>query len=129
MSNAWRMADASSVRVNQPTHYRLVACLVYHFNEGLSIISREIFEFLDLIVIREYGRYQVDAFVYGKCANDQQFPCGVAALEVTVKPTDVVTRMNEKVTIFGVLVRLPKPLDAGWVPDPNSVVSVPTACA
>ena len=51
-------------------------CLVYHINESLGIVSREIFKYLELIVVREDGLYQTEALVRGKAGIDQPFPCG-----------------------------------------------------
>jgi len=48
--------------------------LVYHVNEDLGIITREISDHLDLLMVREDGRYQRDALVRGKGRADQPFP-------------------------------------------------------
>ena len=64
-------------------------CLIYCIDEGLGIISREVFDHLDLIGVREDGRYQTNTLVYGKGISDQPFPSGnVTTREDTVKLTD-----------------------------------------
>ena len=53
---------------------------VYHVNKGLSIISREMSDHLDLIAVREDGRYQGGALVRGKGIADQPVPGGEVAI-------------------------------------------------
>ena len=48
--------------------------LVYNVDERLGVVLREIFDHLDLIIIRENFRNQSDTFVYGKSIADQSFP-------------------------------------------------------
>lgn len=48
--------------------------LVYNVDERLGIVPREIFDHLDLIIIRENFRNQSDTFVHGKSIADQFFP-------------------------------------------------------
>jgi hypothetical protein len=48
------------------------AYLVYHVDKGLGVVSTEISNHLDLIMIREDGRYQRDAITCGKGIADQQ---------------------------------------------------------
>ena len=63
--------------------------LVYHVNKGLGIISREMSDHLNLITVREDGRYQRSAFVHRKGIADQPFPSGkIATHEDTVKLTE-----------------------------------------
>ena len=47
---------------------------VYQVDKGLGIISREAFDRLHLIAIREDGRYQGDALVRGRGRTNQSFP-------------------------------------------------------
>jgi hypothetical protein len=44
--------------------------LVYHVDKGLGIVSTEISNRLDLIMIQEDGRYQRDAIMCGKAVAD-----------------------------------------------------------
>ena len=48
--------------------------LVHNINEYLGIVHREVFDHLDLIIIRENCRNQSDMFIYGKGIADQLFP-------------------------------------------------------
>ena len=62
--------------------------LVYHVNKGLGIVSTEMPDYLDLIMVRKNGFDQRDALVKGKCRTDQLFPGWRAAVhEETVKLT------------------------------------------
>ena len=49
-------------------------CLVYHIDEGLCIIPREVSDHLCLIAIRESYRDQRDTLVHGEGIADQSFP-------------------------------------------------------
>ena len=63
--------------------------LVYHVDKNLGILPGEIFERLELITIREDGRYQIDALVWKKGRADQPFPGGrVTGRGNAVKPTN-----------------------------------------
>ena len=63
-------------------------CLIYRIDEGLGIISRQVFDRLDLITIGKDGRYHCDTFVGGKVAADQTYPGGkITKCEDTVKET------------------------------------------
>jgi hypothetical protein len=44
--------------------------LIYHVNKGLGITSKEMSDRLDLITVREDGRYQRGALVRGKRIAD-----------------------------------------------------------
>lgn len=60
---------------------------VNHINEGLGIVSGEIFKHRKLITIREDGLDQINAFMCRKGGADQPFPCRrVPKLENAVKP-------------------------------------------
>jgi hypothetical protein len=48
--------------------------LVDRIDKGLGVIPREVSDQLDLIMVRENGRYQRYAFIYGKGVVDQSFP-------------------------------------------------------
>ena len=65
------------------------ACLVYHVDKGLGIVSREAFDFLYLRRVREDRLYQGDAPVLGKGVADQSLPGGrFTAHDDTVRLTD-----------------------------------------
>ena len=48
--------------------------LVYHINKVLGIVTRKLFNHLDLIVILEHFRDQRDLIVCGKSMISQLFP-------------------------------------------------------
>ena len=48
--------------------------VVHCVDEGLSIVPREVFDYLDLIAVREDCHDQGGAFVRGKGTTDQPFP-------------------------------------------------------
>jgi hypothetical protein len=60
--------------------------LIYYVDKVLGILSREMFDCLDLVIIREDGNYQRDALVCGEGIADQSLPgWRVTADEDTVK--------------------------------------------
>jgi hypothetical protein len=71
-----RQCEEALVGINQQalrrdgtgTHF------IYQVDKGLSINSRETFDRLHLIAIREDGRYQGDVLVRGRGRTDQPFP-------------------------------------------------------
>ena len=48
--------------------------LVHNIDECLCIMHREVFDHLDLVIIRENCRNQSDMLVHGKGIADQLFP-------------------------------------------------------
>ena len=69
--------------------------IVYHIDEDLSIISREISDHFDAIAVREDGHYQGDAFLWGEGITDQPFPgWDVTAHEKVVKSMNVYDHQN-----------------------------------
>jgi hypothetical protein len=87
-----RQYEEAFAGINQPALRRGDAGthLVYQVDKGPGIISREIFDSLHLIVVREDGRYQGDALVCGKGRTYQPFPeWGVTTHEKTISSTDV----------------------------------------
>lgn len=62
--------------------------LIYRVDKGLGVVFGETNDNLDLIGIREDGRYQKSAIVRGKLVADQTFPGGkVASHKNAVKLT------------------------------------------
>ena len=53
---------------------RVGTYLVYHINKVLGIVTRNLFNHLDLIVIQEHFRDQRDPIVCGKSMISQLFP-------------------------------------------------------
>ena len=54
----------------------MIARLIDHVNECLSVIPGEIFEHLKLITIGEGGLDQIGTLMCGEGGVDQSFPCG-----------------------------------------------------
>ena len=50
------------------------AYLVYDINKVLGVVAREVFNHLNLVVVREDGRDQRDAFIRGEGVTNQSFP-------------------------------------------------------
>jgi hypothetical protein len=69
--------------------YRVETDLVYHINKFLSIIPNEIFDCLDLSLVRKDCRNQRNALGHGKSVTDQPFPgCIFTAYEKVVESTN-----------------------------------------
>ena len=65
-------------------------CLVQHINEGLGVISRKIFDHLNLTMIQEDHRDQGDALIHSEGITDQPFPgWGLTAHEEAVELMNV----------------------------------------
>ena len=63
--------------------------LIYRVNEYLGIITKEISNHLDLVVVREDGCYERGALMRGKGVASQPFPGrGVTAHDYAVKQMD-----------------------------------------
>ena len=66
------------------------ACLVYYINKDLRIVSGELSNRLDLVVVQEDRRDQRDTLIHGKGMTDQPFPGrDFAVHEEPVKLTSV----------------------------------------
>ena len=93
VSKPWP-AGRESLGKNQPNlPYRWEGAgthLIYQVDKGLGVLSRETFDNLNLIIVREDGRYQGDALVHGKGIVDQQLPgWRVAVYEKIIKSMNV----------------------------------------
>ena len=68
---------------------RVSKYLIYHVDEGLSIILTETLNLFSFIAVREDGHDQGDAFIRGTGTVNQAFPCcNAATREKPVRLTD-----------------------------------------
>ena len=72
--------------------------LIYHIDECLGVISREIFEHLNLITVREDGCYQTSALFRGNGRANQPFPSGRVTRREDKSSLRTGDRQNEQKT-------------------------------
>ena len=82
--------------------------LAHHINKSLGVAPREIFEYLNLIMVREDGLHQTDALVLGNGRVDQQFPGGRVTEHENIVNSWANAGTNGKLTRRGEFARLPK---------------------
>jgi hypothetical protein len=82
------MSELSSSQWTYSSERKVGKYLIYHVNEGLSIVPAQTLDRLCFIAVGEYVCDQRDALIFGERTIDQAFPgWNAAGRERLVRPT------------------------------------------